>query len=33
VAEAYIAQIDRAKVFDAPIITEVKPLKRRPLQG
>jgi len=26
VAEAYIAQIDRAKVFDAPIVTEVKPL-------
>lgn len=28
VAEAYIAQIDRAKVFDAPIVTEVKPLER-----
>src|SRR6266436_4905380 len=28
VAEAYIAQIDRAKVFDAPIVTEVKPLDR-----
>jgi peptide-methionine (S)-S-oxide reductase len=28
VAEAYIAQIDRAKVFAAPIVTEVKPLER-----
>ena len=28
IAEAYIAQIDRAKVFDAPIVTEVKPLER-----
>src|SRR5881628_2811557 len=28
VAEAYIAQIDRAKVFEAPIVTEVKPLDR-----
>ena len=28
VAEAYIAQIDAAKVFDAPIVTEVKPLDR-----
>jgi peptide-methionine (S)-S-oxide reductase len=28
VAEAYIAQIDRAKVFDAPIVTEVQPLER-----
>jgi peptide-methionine (S)-S-oxide reductase len=28
VAEAYISQIDRAKVFDAPIVTEVKPLER-----
>ncbi|TMF81496.1 MAG: peptide-methionine (S)-S-oxide reductase MsrA [Chloroflexi bacterium] len=28
VAEAYIAQIDGAKVFDAPIVTEVKPLER-----
>jgi len=28
VAQAYIAQIDRAKVFDAPIVTEVKPLER-----
>jgi peptide-methionine (S)-S-oxide reductase len=28
VAETYIAQIDRAKVFDAPIVTEVKPLER-----
>jgi peptide-methionine (S)-S-oxide reductase len=28
VAEAYIAQIDGAKVFDAPIVTEVKPLDR-----
>jgi peptide-methionine (S)-S-oxide reductase len=27
-AEAYIAQIDAAKVFDAPIVTEVKPLDR-----
>jgi peptide-methionine (S)-S-oxide reductase len=27
IAEAYIAQIDRAKVFDAPIVTEVKPLE------
>ena len=28
VAEAYIAQIDGANVFDAPIVTEVKPLDR-----
>jgi peptide-methionine (S)-S-oxide reductase len=28
VAEAYIAQIDAAKVFDAPVVTEVKPLER-----
>jgi peptide-methionine (S)-S-oxide reductase len=28
IAEAYIAQIDRAKVFDAPNVTEVKPLER-----
>jgi peptide-methionine (S)-S-oxide reductase len=28
VAEAYIAQIDGAKVFDAPIVTEVRPLER-----
>ena len=28
VAEAYIAQLDRAKVFDAPIVTEVKALDR-----
>jgi peptide-methionine (S)-S-oxide reductase len=28
VAEAYISQIDRAKVFDGPIVTEVKPLER-----
>lgn len=28
VADAYIAQIGRAKVFDAPIVTEVKPLER-----
>ena len=28
VAETYIAQLDRAKVFDAPIVTEVKPLDR-----
>jgi peptide-methionine (S)-S-oxide reductase len=27
-AEAYIAQIDAAKVFDAPVVTEVKPLDR-----
>ena len=28
IAEAYIAQIDAAKIFDAPIVTEVKPLDR-----
>jgi peptide-methionine (S)-S-oxide reductase len=28
VAEGYIAQLDGAKVFDAPIVTEVKPLER-----
>ncbi|MGH2378250.1 MAG: peptide-methionine (S)-S-oxide reductase MsrA [Candidatus Limnocylindria bacterium] len=28
VAEAYIAQLDRAKVFDRPIVTEVVPLER-----
>jgi peptide-methionine (S)-S-oxide reductase len=28
VAEAYIAQLEAAKVFDAPIVTEVKPLDR-----
>lgn len=28
VAEAYIAQLDRAKVFDRPIATEVTPLER-----
>lgn len=28
VAEAYIAQLDAAKVFDAPIVTEVVPLDR-----
>lgn len=28
VAEAYIAQLDRAKVFDRPIVTEVIPLDR-----
>jgi peptide-methionine (S)-S-oxide reductase len=28
VAEAYIAQLDRAKVFDRPIATEVVPLER-----
>jgi peptide-methionine (S)-S-oxide reductase len=28
VAEAYIAQIDAAKIFDAPIVTEVKSLDR-----
>jgi peptide-methionine (S)-S-oxide reductase len=27
-AEAYIAQVDRARVFDAPIVTEVRPLDR-----
>ena len=26
-ATAYIAQLDKAKVFDAPIVTEVQPLK------
>lgn len=28
VAEIYIAQLDKAKVFDAPIVTEVTPLDR-----
>jgi peptide-methionine (S)-S-oxide reductase len=28
VAEAYIAQLDAAKVFDAPIVTEVTPLEQ-----
>jgi peptide-methionine (S)-S-oxide reductase len=28
VAEAYIAQLDQAKVFDRPIVTEVVPLER-----
>ena len=28
VAEAYIAQLERAKVFSAPIVTEVVPLER-----
>lgn len=28
IAEAYIAQIDRAKLFDAPIVTEIEPLER-----
>jgi len=28
VAEAYIRQLDAAKVFDRPIVTEVKPLDR-----
>src|SRR5207253_6430695 len=28
VADAYIAQIDQAKVFDAPVVTEVVPLDR-----
>ena len=28
IAEAYIAQIDAAKLFGAPIVTEVKPLER-----
>src|SRR5205814_3382904 len=28
VADAYIAQIDEAKVFDAPVVTEVVPLDR-----
>jgi peptide-methionine (S)-S-oxide reductase len=28
IADSYIAQIDAAKVFDAPIVTEVKPLER-----
>lgn len=28
VAEAYIAQLDRAKVFDSPIVTEVTPLEK-----
>src|SRR5437667_3450699 len=28
VADAYIAQIDEAKVFDAPVVTEVIPLDR-----
>jgi peptide-methionine (S)-S-oxide reductase len=28
VAEAYIAQLDAASVFDAPIVTELKPLER-----
>src|SRR5438309_2628455 len=27
VAEAYIAQLDRTRVFDAPIVTEVQPLQ------
>ena len=27
VAEAYIAQLDQARVFDAPIVTEVQPLQ------
>jgi len=27
VAEAYIAQIDRAGLFDAPVVTEVVPLE------
>ncbi|MGK9167282.1 peptide-methionine (S)-S-oxide reductase MsrA [Inquilinus limosus] len=27
VAEAYIAQIDRARLFDAPVVTEVVPLE------
>ncbi|HEV8536174.1 MAG TPA: peptide-methionine (S)-S-oxide reductase MsrA [Candidatus Limnocylindria bacterium] len=27
-AESYIAQLDRAKAFDAPIVTEVRPLDR-----
>jgi len=28
VADSYIAQLDRAKVFDRPIVTEVAPLER-----